>query len=56
MAAVRLDGLIKQYDAAPDCQPCRVHTQGKVWGSGPTAELFAHPKTVEFSPFIRSEL
>ncbi len=30
--------------------------QGKVWESGPTAELFAHPKTAEFSQFIGSEL
>jgi polar amino acid transport system ATP-binding protein len=30
--------------------------QGKVWESGPTADLFAHPKTAEFSQFVRSEL
>src|SRR3954470_11657031 len=30
--------------------------QGKVWESGPTAELFADPKTAEFSQFVRSEL
>ena len=30
--------------------------QGKVWESGPTAELFAKPKTAEFSQFVSSEL
>jgi len=30
--------------------------QGKVWERGPTAELFARPKTAEFGQFIRSEL
>lgn len=30
--------------------------KGKVWESGPTAELFAKPKTAEFSQFIASEL
>jgi polar amino acid transport system ATP-binding protein len=30
--------------------------KGKVWEIGPTAELFASPKTPEFSQFIRSEL
>jgi polar amino acid transport system ATP-binding protein len=29
---------------------------GKVWESGPTAELFAQPKTAEFSQFVASEL
>jgi len=30
--------------------------QGKVWEVGPTAELFANPKTAEFAQFVRSEL
>jgi len=30
--------------------------KGKVWESGPTAELFAQPRTAEFSQFIASEL
>ena len=30
--------------------------QGKVWEIGPTAELFANPKTAEFAQFIGSEL
>jgi polar amino acid transport system ATP-binding protein len=30
--------------------------RGKVWEIGPTAELFASPKTAEFTHFIRSEL
>ncbi|HEV3190344.1 MAG TPA: amino acid ABC transporter ATP-binding protein [Polyangiaceae bacterium] len=30
--------------------------RGKVWEIGPTAELFAHPKTAEFTQFIGSEL
>jgi polar amino acid transport system ATP-binding protein len=30
--------------------------RGKVWEIGPTAELFANPKTAEFTQFIRSEL
>jgi polar amino acid transport system ATP-binding protein len=30
--------------------------RGKVWEIGPTAELFASPKTAEFTQFIRSEL
>jgi polar amino acid transport system ATP-binding protein len=30
--------------------------RGKVWEVGPTAELFANPKTPEFTQFIRSEL
>jgi len=30
--------------------------QGKVWEIGPTAELFASPKTAEFTQFIGSEL
>ncbi len=30
--------------------------QGRVWEIGPTAELFANPKTTEFSQFIGSEL
>jgi polar amino acid transport system ATP-binding protein len=30
--------------------------KGKVWESGPTAELFAQPKTAEFGQFIASEL
>ncbi len=30
--------------------------QGKVWEIGPTAELFASPKTAEFGQFVRSEL
>jgi polar amino acid transport system ATP-binding protein len=30
--------------------------KGKVWEIGPTAELFAQPKTAEFSQFIASEL
>ena len=30
--------------------------RGKVWEIGPTAELFARPKTAEFSQFIGSEL
>ena len=32
------------------------HASGKVWESGPTAELFAKPKTAEFSQFVSSEL
>jgi polar amino acid transport system ATP-binding protein len=30
--------------------------KGKVWESGPTAELFAQPRTAEFSQFVSSEL
>jgi polar amino acid transport system ATP-binding protein len=30
--------------------------QGKIWEIGPTAELFANPKTAEFAQFIGSEL
>lgn len=30
--------------------------KGKVWESGPTAELFGDPKTAEFSQFVASEL
>ena len=30
--------------------------KGKVWEIGPTAELFARPKTAEFTQFISSEL
>ncbi|HEX9521374.1 MAG TPA: ATP-binding cassette domain-containing protein, partial [Reyranella sp.] len=30
--------------------------QGKVWEIGPTAELFANPKTAEFKQFVGSEL
>ena len=30
--------------------------KGKVWEIGPAAELFAHPKTAEFSQFVGSEL
>ena len=30
--------------------------QGKVWEIGPTAELFANPRTAEFSQFVGSEL
>jgi polar amino acid transport system ATP-binding protein len=30
--------------------------RGKIWEIGPTAELFANPKTVEFAQFIGSEL
>jgi polar amino acid transport system ATP-binding protein len=30
--------------------------RGKVWEIGPTAELFANPKTAEFAQFIGSEL
>jgi polar amino acid transport system ATP-binding protein len=30
--------------------------QGKVWESGPTADLFAKPKTAEYSQFVSSEL
>jgi polar amino acid transport system ATP-binding protein len=30
--------------------------KGKVWEIGPTAELFAQPKTAEFSQFVSSEL
>ncbi len=30
--------------------------KGKVWETGPTAELFARPKTAEFKQFIASEL
>jgi polar amino acid transport system ATP-binding protein len=30
--------------------------KGKVWEIGPTAELFATPKTAQFSQFIASEL
>jgi polar amino acid transport system ATP-binding protein len=30
--------------------------KGKVWESGPTAELFAGPKTAEFGQFVASEL
>jgi polar amino acid transport system ATP-binding protein len=30
--------------------------KGKVWEIGPTAELFANPKTAEFSQFVGSEL
>lgn len=30
--------------------------KGKVWESGPTAELFAKPRTAEFRQFVSSEL
>ena len=30
--------------------------KGKIWESGPTAELFARPRTAEFKQFIASEL
>jgi polar amino acid transport system ATP-binding protein len=30
--------------------------QGKVWETGPTAELFANPRTAEFRQFVGSEL
>jgi len=30
--------------------------QGKVWETGPTADLFANPKTAEFKQFVGSEL
>jgi polar amino acid transport system ATP-binding protein len=30
--------------------------RGKIWESGPTAELFARPQTAEFKQFISSEL
>ena len=30
--------------------------QGKVWETGPTAEVFAHPRTAEFKQFVGSEL
>ena len=30
--------------------------KGKVWEIGPTAELFAKPRTAEFSQFVSSEL
>ncbi|WP_428665617.1 amino acid ABC transporter ATP-binding protein [Reyranella sp.] len=30
--------------------------KGKVWESGPTAELFAKPRTAEFTQFVSSEL
>jgi polar amino acid transport system ATP-binding protein len=30
--------------------------QGKIWEIGPTAELFANPKTAEFRQFVGSEL
>ena len=30
--------------------------KGKVWESGPTAELFARPKTSEFTQFIGTGL
>lgn len=30
--------------------------RGKVWEIGPTAELFADPKTAEFRQFVGSEL
>ena len=30
--------------------------KGKIWESGPTAELFANPKTAEFRQFVGSEL
>ena len=30
--------------------------QGKVWEIGPTAELFANPRTAEFKQFVGSEL
>ena len=30
--------------------------KGKVWESGPTAELFGDPKTAEFNQFVASEL
>jgi polar amino acid transport system ATP-binding protein len=30
--------------------------QGKVWETGPTAELFADPRTAEFKQFVGSEL
>jgi polar amino acid transport system ATP-binding protein len=30
--------------------------EGKVWEAGPTAELFANPRTAEFRQFVASEL
>lgn len=30
--------------------------QGKVWETGPTAEVFANPRTAEFKQFVGSEL
>ena len=30
--------------------------QGKVWESGPTADVFANPRTAEFKQFVGSEL
>jgi polar amino acid transport system ATP-binding protein len=30
--------------------------QGKVWETGPTADLFANPRTAEFKQFVGSEL
>ena len=30
--------------------------QGKIWEIGPTAELFAKPRTAEFKQFVGSEL
>ena len=30
--------------------------KGKVWETGPTAEIFAHPQTAEFRQFVGSEL
>jgi len=30
--------------------------QGKVWETGPTDDLFANPRTVEFKQFVESEL
>jgi len=30
--------------------------QGKVWETGPTDALFAHPRTAEFKQFVESEL
>jgi polar amino acid transport system ATP-binding protein len=30
--------------------------QGKVWETGPTADLFANPRTAEFQQFVGSEL
>jgi polar amino acid transport system ATP-binding protein len=30
--------------------------QGKVWETGPTADVFAKPRTAEFKQFVGSEL
>jgi polar amino acid transport system ATP-binding protein len=30
--------------------------KGKVWENGPTAEVFANPRTAEFRQFVSSEL